>query len=96
MRGDGLPQRCDAQRVGVTDLRRFQRMSGGIEDGLWRLGARLTDFEMDYIGAARLALVGGAQDIHRDEGRDEPAPGRPQAHVQVHPSGFSIRRVAAG
>jgi hypothetical protein len=51
---------------------------------------------MDHVGAASLALVGGAQDVHRDEGRDNPAAGGPQGHVRAHPSGFSTRRVAAG
>jgi hypothetical protein len=30
--------------------------------------------------ALRLALIGGAQHIHRDKRRDEPAPGRSKRH----------------
>ncbi len=55
-------------------------MPGRLAHGFGRLGPGLADFEMDHIGAGGLALIGGAQHIHGDEGRDQPPPRRTQTH----------------
>jgi hypothetical protein len=41
----------------------------------------LANLEMNDFGARGLALVGGAQDVHGDKGRNEAAAGRAQAHA---------------
>jgi hypothetical protein len=46
---------------------------------------------MDYISAGDLTLIGGAQNIHRYEGRHEPAPGRTQTHDRTLPPGVKMQ-----
>ena len=81
MSGDRLSQRCDAERVGITDRFVRQGVPGRLAHGFGRLGPGLADFEVDHIGAGGLTLIGGAQHIHGDEGRDQPPP----RHTQTHP-----------
>ncbi len=96
MRGDCLPQWGDAERVGIADAVFGERAPGRLADRRRRLRPRLADFEMDYPRARCLALIGGAQHVHRDEGRHEAAPCGDQAHAGAHPAGFKTRPVEAG
>jgi hypothetical protein len=51
---------------------------------------------MDYIGAGDLVIIGGAQHIHRNEGRNKPSPGCAQTHRRTHPCGSTMHCGAAG
>ena len=86
--GDRLPQRRYAERIGISDPLIGQGAPGGLQHRLGRRSAGLADFEMNDIGAGGLALVGGAQHVHRDKGWDEPPPRRAQRHAGAHPSGL--------
>ena len=104
MPGDRLAQRRDAERVGIADAVRRQRPPRRVEHGLGRRRAGLADFEMDDRMPRGLARVGGAQHVHRDERRHQPA-ARGSARHRVYapargngaqPAALTTRFVEAG
>ena len=80
MAGDRLAQGRDAERVGIADAVFGQGAPCRVEHDFGRRCSGLADFEMDDRVPRRLALIGGAQDVHRDKGRDEPAAGGAERH----------------
>src|SRR6516164_10863558 len=81
MGGNRPPQRRDSERIGVADRLADERPPGCLEDGFGRRSSRLANFEVNDFGAGGLPLVGGAEHIHGDEGRDEATAGGTQAHA---------------
>src|SRR5260370_32547534 len=75
MLGDRFPQRRDAERVGIADAVFGEGAARGLEHRRGGRRAGLADFEVDDRMALGLALVGGAEDVHRDKRRDQPAAG---------------------
>jgi hypothetical protein len=75
MLGDRLPQRGDPEGVGIADRLAGEGLSRRFEHRLGCETAGLTDLEMDDFATGGLAFVGGAQDVHGDEGRDQAAAG---------------------